>query len=134
MTKIISRLNKIYIGDPCYALSNEDYEIWGSKFNYADGKHEIDGNEFAVFSTEFGDGSYEGSDGRMYPVDSGTIGAIPFELVSKEIENLGRIVETDSLDFECQNGEFYIKWNGGSLNINTSYIEDEDDEIEEDDI
>ena len=29
MAKVISKMGKIYIGDPCYALNNSDYDKWG---------------------------------------------------------------------------------------------------------
>ena len=50
-----------------------------------DGHFEYMGHPIFVHSTAYGDGSYEGSDGRSYSVDAGIIGAIPVELIEDEV-------------------------------------------------
>jgi hypothetical protein len=63
-----------YIGDPCYALKDEDYDetaINGDGF-YTDGE-----NILCIFSTAYGDGCYRDTKGRIYGVDSGTLSVIP---------------------------------------------------------
>jgi hypothetical protein len=85
---------KYYLGDPCYALSDERYaqlldligcndtarailhgSVLEGEFNLPDGPRLV------VFNTLWGDGIYAGSDGREYMVDAGCIAAIPWELV-----------------------------------------------------
>lgn len=134
MAKVTSKMGKIYIGDPCYALNNSDYDKWGEINGFNDGVIEIDEFKFAVYSTEFGDGVYEGSDSFKYPVDSGTIAAIPFELVNKDVENLGRIIETDEIKITCEHGEFHISWDKGDIDINTGYLEDEEENFDDEDL
>ena len=90
-----------FIGDPCYVLHTIEAggayndELWVNSFCEALGKAEEQedfdghltymGHQIFVHSTAFGDGSYEGSDGRSYPVDAGIIGAIPFELIEASV-------------------------------------------------
>lgn len=109
MKKVFSKEGKIYIGDPCYAMKGEHYSYWGEEYNYSDGIHTIDDFNFAVHGTEFGDGAYFGSDGKMYAVDSGTIAIIPLELTNGEFGNLGSLVDADEATLLYQNGDFIIE-------------------------
>lgn len=90
-----------FIGDPCYVLHTIEAggayndELWVKSFCEAlekaekqegfTGHFEYMGHPIFVHGTAHGDGSYEGSDGRTYPVDAGIIGAIPVELIEDEI-------------------------------------------------
>lgn len=121
MVELKSQRGKFYIGDPCYALSDEDYEIWGEKFNFRSGVCKINGIDFAVYETEFGDGEFEGSDGFSYSVDSGTIAAIPIELVGKNFESLGKIVNANELKLDYFLGEFKICNGDECIMIQTNY-------------
>ena len=90
------------IGDPCYFLHTINPDgvphmegMWVQSFVEAisdaeeaddfDGHFEYLGHPIFVHSTWHGDGQYEGSDGRIYPVDAGIIGAIPVELIEDEV-------------------------------------------------
>lgn len=129
MKKLHSNLRKFYVGDPCYALNNEHYNIWGDKYNYEDGIHEINGFYFAVYGTEFGDGSYQGSNNINYSVDSGTIALIPFELVNMEEDiSEGSFIESKYAELLFENGDFIVKYEDGEIIIPTGFSGDEKDE------
>jgi len=97
------------IGDPCYFLHTQDVDPMAT--DYMEGQHmenqwvqgfcatlfeeqkaedfdghfEYLGHPIFVHGTAYGDGSYEGTDGRSYYVDSGLIGAIPVQLIEHEV-------------------------------------------------
>jgi len=136
---IYSKLGKIYVGDICYALDDKVYdEIWGKKYNYANGKFEVSNdNFFAVDSTAYGDGNYKGTDGKSYSVDAGVIGAVPQELwksniTESELNSLGTILNTNQCQFCSEMGYFEIYYNGGKyIHIDTANNEEEyEDEAE----
>ena len=83
------------ITDPCYVLSDENYdklicseteldEKGNKKFETLDGIGKI--NETLLFShgTLWGYGCYNDNENYEYGVDSGQIGCIPMELVDKD--------------------------------------------------
>lgn len=74
-----------YIGDLCYALSKNIYDNVFGGTGYESGIYEEKGSDrvFAVGSTAWGDGEFEGTDGRVFAVDSGTIGICSKSLVEK---------------------------------------------------
>ena len=59
-------------------------------------------SKFSVlaFGTRWGDGCYEGTDGKMYGVDAGLIGLVPIELVENVSEHYDFIV-TFNKDTVC---------------------------------
>jgi len=115
---------KYYIGDICYVLRDDIYDdVWGKKYEYNDGVYKVEGIEFAVAGTAYGDGTYEGSDGREYSVDAGVIGVVPEKLWKEDISNapeLGRIVDVkNKLSFHARDGIFTIHLDGIRIVINT---------------
>ena len=73
-----------YLGDPCYALGNHIYDtVWGAEHGFSTGKINTPEGSFVVDDTSYGDGVYYGSDGREYPVDSGTIALIPWSMCAQ---------------------------------------------------
>lgn len=79
-----------FLCDPCYLVPDN---LWDSLLNSSGyfetsskGTVTMDGEEYTVFafSTAYGDGEYEGSDGKKYDVDSGLIGLVPIGLVDIE--------------------------------------------------
>lgn len=108
---------RYYIGDLCYVMHNEWEEVCELTINgdsWIDGEFTLkDGRKFAIYSTKYGDGYYEG-----IGVDSGTIGCILVsDIDTKCSENridLGRqvdfprIFETASHDGEIFFGEVHI--------------------------
>jgi hypothetical protein len=86
---------KYFIGDPCYALSEDTYGHWGT-LGYATGKIVTPFGIFIVARTAYGDGQYYDGDGAKYPVDSGTLALIPWNMCEKldegRAKRCGRIV------------------------------------------
>lgn len=115
MFTVKSDLGKIYIGDICYALDRDYYtKVWGDEHGFENGKFAVtdvknmndDYFHFAVHGTCYGDGTYDGSDGKKYSVDAGVLGLVPQELwESKDdpdrfyefINCLGTVVEAHSV-------------------------------------
>ena len=65
---------KYVIGDLCNCLSDDEWEAFCNRDVIPDGVY--------IFRTAYGDGTYIGSDGFAYGVDSGTIGICPLDKVS----------------------------------------------------
>lgn len=76
---------KYFIGDLCYALPDEIYENIFGGMGYEDGLYtQKDSNHFFfVASTSFGDGCYEGSDGKEFGVDAGVLSILPAATMDK---------------------------------------------------
>lgn len=67
----------LYIGDPCYILEDEYYDVWTSKNDAKDGAIKQNMNTVIglVSGTDYGDGDYDcNHKGQQFFVDSGTIG------------------------------------------------------------
>jgi hypothetical protein len=123
---------RYYIGDICYALKNDIYDnIWGDKYDYSDGKFEVENSVFAVAATKYGDGGYKGSNGFIYDVDAGVIGMVHEKLMKKDHYEGGTMhTFTEHVSFSCDDGLFLIESNDFYLQINTD-DDDDDDEISE---
>jgi len=85
--------NMVYVGDPCYCLNDVIYpdaidqaDPEGKFDSIASGAH-VEG---AFVNTAYGDGEYEGSDGRNYGVDAGIIGIV----------NITNVTATEGKDFQ----------------------------------
>ena len=61
-----------YIGDICYVLTEEQYDNMWASHNYDDGKYTTNDYDWAVYSTAYGDGIYDGGNYR-FCVDAGAI-------------------------------------------------------------
>lgn len=128
-----------FIGDPCYVLSDERYDIWGNEYGYTDGRIKIEDYFMLVHGTAWGDGEYFDEQGYSYGVDSGTIAVIPLELVKQDIEDVnegdfeyGRIVFGKEATLNYEDGFFYINIdNDTEVNIDTDPREEEYEEDEE---
>lgn len=124
-----------YIGDICYVLADKLYHgVWG-KNGYTDGEcaDPETGLKFAVASTAYGDGEYEGSDGNYYGVDAGVIGIVPLELVEKKGGlKLGSVHEcAGSAEMSAEGGCFVFTLpNGEEIVILTGDIDETDDDLE----
>lgn len=125
VTATITSEKGFYIGDPCYVLSDDVYyRVWGDKYDFHDGTFEANGFTVAVAGTAYGDGYYLGSDGKRYPVDSGTIAVVPIELSTKDEEAInrehdGRYVEGKEAKFDADGGIFTIDIGDKLIVINT---------------
>lgn len=138
--KVFARIESekgFYIGDTCYVLSDKLYNgIWGDEYGYEDGVYQDPetGLMWAVASTAHGDGAYKGSDGSEFPVDAGTIGIVPLELVKDEsgLED-GKVIKGAGIaEFEAEGGHFRIlTQNRSVIEINTEYEEETYEDEEE---
>lgn len=131
---------RYYIGDPCYVFSSEDWDKV-IDIKYA-GRNDDPLTEFAVddkrmwcHPTAFGDGEFEGTDGDFYPVDSGTLGAVPIELV---VGSIG-VEQAETSDFvyvvmdspwqpTCIDGVFTFDHIEIDTNFNPMLTDDEEDD------
>jgi hypothetical protein len=85
---------RYYVGDLCYVMHDEWNEVCGQiSFDNEDGaEYELeDGRKFFFYSTAYGDGQYTDTDGHLYSVDSGSLGAIKVDDIRDP--ELARIVE-----------------------------------------
>ena len=137
-----------FCGDLCYVLNDSEWNT----VCYLDSFHrglgddfdpqgflepentsledEFAGRPFYLLKTAWGDGIYEGSDGKSYCVDSGTLGAIAVDdIVEKEkladaIERgLGHLHEFEDEDmyavgYDCEDDSL-LYFAGGELEIAT---------------
>ncbi len=78
-----------WIGDPSYALSDDDYDKeWGEKQGFFEGAFEIRNKKIAIHSTFYGDGDYDSSIGFYFPVDAGVLCIMQKDLVDKTNKNI----------------------------------------------
>ena len=123
------------IGDPCYAVPDKNWDSLLQScnfFNYPIG-YVNDGkllHPVMAFGTKWGDGSYHGTDGNVYPVDAGLIGLVPVEIVEELADHDGDydgvIVKFDKDTLCVDDGSGKLKF--GHITIDT----DPSDEEEED--
>lgn len=100
-----------YIGDLCYVLNKENGWDWSElchitqDFGSENGAHifVVNGHRFCSFNTMYGDGAYFDNKGNKYDVDSGSIGAIPVEMLPEEFNSSGGQVFDMKSDFKVQN-------------------------------
>lgn len=90
---VASKVNKFYIGDPCYAMKDEIYDgVWGEQ-GYPDGVvQDKDGNVVLVVDrTAHGDGFYPGG----FAVDAGCLGIVPWEYCNPKNPSIrwGQVIE-----------------------------------------
>jgi hypothetical protein len=120
-----------YLGDPCYALEDKDYTgIWGNIHKYRNGAYKINGYDFIVHSTFYGDGTYLDTKGRSYYVDSGTIALIDMNIIEKKDKlRLGHVFKFNkNVNFIYDAGFFFVKSGKKYIKINTRGIDNESDE------
>lgn len=109
-----------YIGDLCYALSDEIYDgVFGAE-GYASGKYSnsTTHQSFLLNGTAAGDGCYTSSDGKEFGVDAGIIGICPVSLM---VKNDGGYVYTFEEPVDClfQDGLFTFRSGATELIIAT---------------
>ena len=78
-----------YIGDLCYVLSDswtDVCDLFLTSGSILDGEMKFRNFEFAIYSTEYGDGCYRDQNDNVYSVHSGTLGCVALQNceVSKE--------------------------------------------------
>lgn len=124
-----------FLGDPCYAVRNEDWIPWLEAADYTRQHDVLDatirGHRVVAFGTMYGDGEYAGSDGRLYGVDAGLIGLVPAEVAENVSDHLARRITFDSpvACWATEEGTIHL----GDVAIITGDEEHEDYEDEEQD-
>ena len=100
-----------YVGDLCYVTNTDEwFTICGldtfypaqdpddfDPMGYLEPENTTNEDDFAgrpfwLLKTNFGDGCYQGSDSKLYSVDSGTIGCIKVDDI-KEVDKLNEAIE-----------------------------------------
>jgi len=133
-----------YVGDLCYVLHDEWNEIMKLIFppsgECLDGEFNLsDGRRFAIYSTLYGDGSFNSNTGHEFGVDAGSIGCIKIDDIDRTHRSndvtLGTIFEFHE-PFETSGGRNHRNWDGiihiGHVEIYTGYDDEEDEEYYED--
>ena len=99
-----------FVGDPCYVIPDDDWTAFVNPYcqDYRDGDglQMFKGVKVFAASTSCGDGCYRGNNGKLYGVDSGLLGIVPFHLCNPKYlqkiihnDNLGHVYTFDQ-DFE----------------------------------
>lgn len=103
------KAGKYYVGDLCYVIDDVAWQALCKRLE-ADGYFESDGGKWTgrcngstivLFSTLNGDGSYYDQYSRQYLVDSGNIGIMPVDVISKGDADGGNIIEFET-DFAVE--------------------------------
>ena len=132
---------KYYVGDLCYVLHDEWDEVCDLTIKENECINGVftlkNGTQFALYGTAYGDGGYSDTGGRLYGVDSGTLGCV---LVSKiDTKNKdndlsdGNIISFETSFTTGYMGEDEEEIYFGMVVINTGYEDDDDDNDEDDD-
>lgn len=103
-----------YIGDPCYVIRDKDWEKVCDVLSNTSGVLNVLSLPFFMAGTAYGDGTYQDNDQNEYPVDSGTLGAVPVELID--------IVDPDATIKKFPNGLF-IQYENGIFQFGDIYID-----------
>ena len=85
------KAGQYYVGDLCYVIEEEAWRevcaVTWDGHSVKNGEFTLkDGTQFAIQSTQWGDGFYRDQDGYQYPVDSGSIGCVLLTDIKKELE------------------------------------------------
>ena len=122
-------MTKVIITDPCYVLTDEQYETVLDRDPY---DQEVDLGDFTciVYNTYNGDGQFPDQEGNHYSVDSGQLCIVPLDKVSVPIrEGLGHVFDTTDWEngwYETSEKDGYLTF--GDVSIQTGPEEEEDDE------
>lgn len=132
--KFTAPAGEYYIGDLCYALSDEVYEtIFGGLGGYDSGlyKEKRTENFFLVDNTAYGDGLYHGTDGKEFGVDAGIIGICP-KALCKQDGNGGQFYTfTEPVKCRFGGGKFSFRSGYIHLLIDTTGSEEEEEDVDE---
>lgn len=118
------KAGEYYIGDLCYVFEHDEWDKLLEITDYQDGEFTLpDGRCFAIYSTAYGDGLYQASNGDALGVDSGTIGCILVQDIHRKTSiTSGTLVQFDT-DFGT--GADGGKMKFGHILINTAAEEEE---------
>lgn len=123
MTTTTLPAGRYYIGDLCYVMDGEWTEVCKliiDGHNVKSGIFKLaDGRTFANFTTKYGDGHYEASNGDELCVDSGSIGCIRVEDITVgDLSHLGTVVDfADPFTVGSNDGEISF----GHITVDTDF-------------
>ena len=133
---------RYYVGDLCYVLHGA---VWNevcnqTPFDNSTFEFELsDGRKYLLFSTAYGDGTYNDQYGNPYSVDSGTIGAsLLDEIDDPELERVLEYGLGNVYEFPGILGEDDCAYEDGLIQIGHVQIatgdepEDDEEELEDD--
>lgn len=113
-----------YVGDLCYVMDDDEWDevvrIVSNASKDSCKEYKLsDGRQFAIYSTQWGDGVYNDQKNREYFVDSGTIGCIFVSDLRKQKPDtkLGNIV---TFEETFKTGKVGSKIKIGNITIDTS--------------
>lgn len=122
-----------YVGDPCYAASDERWAQYGESsdwFQQSILATAPDGAWCVGLPTAYGDGEYRGTDGYAYGVDAGLLGVTPKEYAQDNALHGLRLVNFPK-PFECYTkGPVVVL---GHIRIDTDPELGSDDDRDDDD-
>ncbi len=120
---------KVVITDPCYVLTDEQYETVIDRDPYS---QEVDLDDFTciVYNTFNGDGHFPDQNGNRYWVDSGQLCIVPVDKLSRPIrEDLGHVFD----DSDWTNDWYETSEEDGYLTFGDVTIQTGPDPEEEED-
>ena len=118
------KAGRYYIGDLSYVITDQGFEHLLESTDFLKSEEQIF-KVYPVFTrnTAQGDGLFHDQKDRIYAVDSGTLGIMPFKAIEKAIPShktygkLGHVVEfKHDFKVECKNGVFIF----GDIVIDTN--------------
>lgn len=128
ITEVIMPAGEYWVGDPCYAVKDEDWMPWLESADYMSDPQILiaEIGDFSVLGigTAYGDGKYKDKDGRSYPVDAGLIGVVPVEVAQDDVSGAHKVTFASEFTCSYDNGVITL----GSINIDTDADPEDDDE------
>ena len=129
-------MGRYWVGDLCYVLRSNWEDVCSKMFGEGDGDGVFtleNGTKITIFSTKYGDGTYEDQFNNQYPVDSGTIGCVLLADIKDEDANLalGNIFDFESV-FSVSSEDGLLMFDYIIIKTGEEDPEEEDDYLEED--
>ena len=117
-----------YVGDPCFIMKEEMYEVIACQTDYMDGLYSHDKYRILLGRTQRENGTYTGSDAFDYSVDSGMIGIISISLADGDVGDLAKMHKflTDAY-IKIEGGVFTITCGNSVVVIDTAEVSDSDE-------
>lgn len=135
---------RYFLGDVVLALTNDAEDFW-AQLDSREGEIELPGRpdcKFAVCATSAGNRTYHDNMGRPYVVTAGEIGLVPECLWRTALDDprgplsRGLVINVNNVvDFDVEDGIFYVTVDGDIIEIDTEsedfYDDDEEDRTED---
>jgi len=130
-------MNRVYIGDPCYVIGDDNWQNFCDMIDNNDNSQVIFdfmGHNIFVMQTKYGDGVYELFDDKYtligkLCVDSGLLCVMSFDGVQK-IDGIddGCVIEIKDFNVDNVYSDENATLFAGKYFVKTDYEDDEDDE------